>query len=108
MPIVRFCRNAFALRSVPGCTRVLPAAAHAGKTALAAFWLGMAIVSAAAADRPAASADAAEVAAQNCLLPAQIHRVGSITMVMPRRAVALPAAECVARGGEPIAGAPAN
>jgi len=92
MPIVRFCRNAFASRSAPRYASVLPAA----------FWLGMAIASAAAADQPAASADAT---ARNCLLPAQIHRVGSVTMVMPRRAVTLPAAECVARGGEPIAGA---
>jgi hypothetical protein len=94
MPIVRFCRSAFALRSVPRYTSVLPAA----------FWLGMAIASAAAADQPTASADAAT---RNCLLPAQIHRVGSVSMAMPRRAVALPAAECVARGGESITGAPA-
>jgi hypothetical protein len=95
MPILRFCRSAFAPRRVPRYASVLPAA----------FWLGMAIASAAAADRPAASADAA---AQNCLLPAQIHRVGSVSMVMPRRAIALPATECVACGGEPIAGAPAS
>ncbi len=86
MPIVRFWLNAFV-------------------TALAAFWLGMTIVSAAAADQPAASADAA---APNCLLPGQIRRFGSSTMVTPRRAVTLPAAECVARGGEPIARAAAS
>ena len=53
----------------------------------------------------ARSAASVEASALNCLLPAQIHRVGSITMAMPQRAVALPAAECVARGGEPIASA---
>jgi hypothetical protein len=102
MPIAMFWLNALAPRDVPGYAKVLSTGAHAVTLLLAVFWLGMPIVSAAAADRPAAPA---EVAAQNCLLPAQIHRVGSITMVMPRRAVALPAAECVARGGEPIASA---
>jgi hypothetical protein len=86
--------------------------------ALAAFCLGMMIVPAAAADRdthgastpqvalqPAASADAAEAGAGNCLLPGEIRRFGGIRTVTPRRAVTLPADDCVARGGEPIASA---
>ena len=95
MPIAKFWLNALAPRDVPGYTKVLSPGARAVTILLAAFWLGMPIVSVGAADRPAAST---EVAAQNCLLPAQIHRVGSITMEMPQRAVALPVAECVARG----------
>ncbi len=84
--------------------------------ALAAFCLGMMIVPAAAADRdihaastpqvalqPAASADVAEVAAPNCLLPGQIRNFGGLVMVTPRRPVTLAAADCAARGGEPIA-----
>jgi len=85
--------------------------------ALTAFCLGMIIVSAAAADRdshtaPApqiaqqsapASADAAEANAPNCLLPGHIRRFGSFVMVTPRRAVTLAGADCIVRGGEPIA-----
>jgi len=84
--------------------------------ALAAFCLGMMIVPAAAADRDmraaptdqvalqpaAASADAAEALAPNCLLPGQIRSFGGLTMVTPRRPVTLAAADCAARGGEPI------
>jgi hypothetical protein len=80
--------------------------------ALTAFFLGMIVVPAAGADRdsrasvpqvalqPAASADAAGA---NCLVPGQIHDFGSVRTVTPRRAVTLPAADCAARGGEPIA-----
>jgi len=85
--------------------------------ALAAFVLGMTIVPAAAADRDAhaapapqiaqqpapASAEVVDAAAPNCLLPGQIRRFGSFVMVTPRRAVTLAGADCVARGGEPIA-----
>ncbi|HUL07415.1 MAG TPA: hypothetical protein VLV76_13850 [Candidatus Acidoferrum sp.] len=86
--------------------------------ALAAFVLGMTIVPAAAADRdvhaasPApqvaqqsapAPADVADAGAPNCLLPGHIRRFGSFVMVTPRRAVTLAGADCVARGGEPIA-----
>ncbi len=85
--------------------------------ALAAFFLGMIIVPAAGADREtratsapqvalqpaAASADVTELVAPNCLLPGQIRNFGGLTMVTPRRAVALPAADCAARGGETIA-----
>src|SRR5215510_10082168 len=85
--------------------------------ALAAFCVGMTIMSAGAADRDmhaasvaqvplqpaAASADVAEAAAPNCLLPGQIRSFGSLLMVTPRRPVTLPAADCAARGGEPIA-----
>jgi hypothetical protein len=84
--------------------------------ALAAFCLGMMMVPAAAADldaRPStpqvalqpAATDMAAVAAPNCLLPGQIRDFGGIIMVTPRRAVALPTTDCVARGGEPIAAA---
>src|SRR6185312_640407 len=91
----------------------------ASTIALCTFCLGMMIVPAAAADRdthgastpqvalqPAASADAAETEAGNCLLPGQIRRFRGIKTVTPRRAVTLPADDCVARGGEPIAGTP--
>ncbi len=84
--------------------------------ALAAFCLGMMAVPAAAADRDmrtastdqvamqaAAAEDVAEVTAPNCLLPGQIRNFGSLAMVTPRRPVTLPAADCAARGGEPIA-----
>ena len=85
--------------------------------AFAAFCLGMIFVPAAAADREmhaisppqialqpaAASADVAEIATPNCLLPGQIRSFGGLTMVTARRAVALPATDCIARGGEPIA-----
>jgi len=85
--------------------------------ALAAFCLGMMVVPAAAADRDmrtastdqvalqpaAAAADVAEVVAPNCLLPGQIRNFGGLTMVTPRRPVTLAAADCAARGGEPIA-----
>jgi hypothetical protein len=85
--------------------------------ALAAFSLGMMIVPAAAADRDgptarttqvalqpaAAPADMVEVVAPNCLLPGQIRSFGGLTMVTPRRPVTLAAADCAARGGEPIA-----
>ena len=82
--------------------------------ALAAFFLGMIIVPAAGADRDTrasvpqvalqpASADVAEAAGPNCLLPGQIREFGSITTVTPRRSVWLSAADCAARGGEPIA-----
>jgi hypothetical protein len=85
--------------------------------ALAAFCLGMTVVPAAAADRDAhvapapqiaqqsapASLDVPEAGAQNCLLPGHIRRFGSFVMVTPRRAVVLADADCVARGGEPIA-----
>jgi hypothetical protein len=84
--------------------------------ALAAFGLGMMIVTAAAADRDgpaarttqvalqpaAASADVVEVVAPKCLLPGQIRSFGGLTMLTPRRQVTLAAADCVARGGEPI------
>lgn len=82
--------------------------------ALAVFCLGMAILPAAGSDRdpqPASvpqvalhPADPAQTGDANCLLPGQIHRFGGIKTVTPRRAVTLPAAECAARGGEPIAG----
>lgn len=81
-----------------------------------AFCLGMIVVPAAAADRemraislseiplePANSADVAEMATPNCLLPGQIRSSGSLTMVTPRRAVTLAPRDCTARGGEPIA-----
>jgi hypothetical protein len=84
--------------------------------ALAAFFLGMIIVPAAGADRDsrasvpqvalksaAASADVADAAGPNCLLPGQIREFGNVTMVTPRRGVSLSAADCAARGGEPIA-----
>jgi len=85
--------------------------------AFAAFCLGMMMVPAAAADRniraastdqvalqpAAAAADVAEVVAPNCLLPGQIRNFGGLTMVTPRRPVTLAAADCAARGGEPIA-----
>ena len=82
--------------------------------AFAAFCLGMMVVSAAAADRDIrpASTDqvalqpapaAAEVVAPNCLLPGQIRNFGGLAMVTPRRPVTLAAADCAARGGEPIA-----
>ena len=85
--------------------------------ALAALGLGMIFVPAAAADRDmhavstprvalqpaAASADVAEMVTPNCLLPGQIRSFGGLTMVTARRAVALPATDCTARGGEPIA-----
>ena len=84
--------------------------------ALAGFCLGMLAMPAAAADRDtrasttqvalqpaAASADVGEVANPNCLLPGQIRSFGKLTMVTPRRAVTLAAADCAARGGEPIA-----
>jgi hypothetical protein len=84
--------------------------------AFAAFCLGMAIVTAAAAERDAhpasapqvalqpvaASADVAEGASANCLLPGEIRSFGGLTMLTPRRAVTLPAPDCVTRGGEPI------
>jgi len=88
----------------------------ASPIALAAFCLGMLIVPAAAADRDihaastpqvalqrAAPADVAQTVAPNCLLPGQIRNFGSLTMVTPRRPVTLAAADCAARGGEPIA-----
>lgn len=85
--------------------------------AFGAFCLGMMVASAAAADRDtrtassdqvarqpaAAAADVAEVVAPNCLLPGQIRNFGGLAMVTPRRPVTLPAADCAARGGEPIA-----
>src|SRR5262245_7749823 len=83
--------------------------------ALAALFLGVASASAAAADRaPAAApsvaaapqpatADAADSAAPNCLLPGQIRSLGGIAMVTARRPVTLPPADCAARGGELIA-----
>jgi len=81
--------------------------------ALAVFCLGMTIVPAAGADRDAQPASIPQVALHptdttqtgggNCLLPGQIHKFGGIKTVTPRRAVTLPAAECTARGGEPIA-----
>ena len=84
--------------------------------AFCAFCLGMMMVPAAAADRemhaislseiplqPAISADVAEMATPNCLLPGQIRSFGGLTMVTPRRAVTLATADCAARGGEPIA-----
>jgi hypothetical protein len=83
--------------------------------ALAAFGLGMMIVPAAAADRdepaapttqvalqPTASPDVAQMMAPKCLLPGQIRSFGGPTMVTPRRLVTLAAADCAARGGEPI------
>jgi hypothetical protein len=85
--------------------------------ALAAFFLGMIVVPAAGADRDTSAAPqvalqpeaaSADVAAANCLLPGQLRRVGSITMVTPRRAVNLPATDCVARGGERIASSAAT
>ena len=90
--------------------------------ALAAFCLGMITLPAAAADRnahavatsqialqpAAASADNEEAAAPNCLLPGQIRRFGSITMVTPGRPVTLAPADCVVRGGEVITSTDAN
>jgi hypothetical protein len=85
--------------------------------ALAAFCLGMMIIPAAAADhevrrnapteqvalQPAAApADVVEAAAPNCLVPGQIRSFGGLMMLTPRRAVTLAAADCIARGGEPI------
>jgi hypothetical protein len=86
--------------------------------AFAAFCLGMTIVTAAAAERDthpesapqvalqpvAASADVAEGSSANCLVPGDIRSFGGLTILTPRRAVTLPAAECISRGGEPIAG----
>ena len=84
--------------------------------AFCALCLGMMMVPVAAADRdmhavspsqialqPVASADVAEMATPNCLLPGQIRSFGGLTMVTPRRAVTLATADCAARGGEPIA-----
>ena len=79
--------------------------------ALAAFFLGMIIVPAAGADRDARASvpqvalqpASADVAGPNCLLPGQIREFGSVTTVTPRRSVWLSAADCAARGGEPIA-----
>jgi hypothetical protein len=82
--------------------------------ALAVFSLGVASASAAAVDRapaagpsiaaaPQPAADADDDAAPNCLLPGQIHSLGGIAMVTPRRPVTLAPAECAARGGEPLA-----
>ncbi len=45
-------------------------------------------------------------AAPNCLLPGQIRSFGSLTLLTPRRAVTLAAADCAARGGEPITTGP--
>jgi hypothetical protein len=85
--------------------------------ALAAVCLGMIIAPAAAADRDVHAASAPQIAQQsapaspdvveastsNCLLPGQIRRFGSFVMVTPPRAVTLAGADCIARGGEPIA-----
>lgn len=86
--------------------------------AFAAFCLGMTIVPAAAAERDAhptaaaqvalqpvaASADVAEGPTANCLVPGDIRSFGGLAILTPRRAVTLPAADCISRGGEPIAG----
>jgi hypothetical protein len=86
--------------------------------AFAAFCAGMTIVTAAAAERDmhpasapqvalqpaAASADVPEGPSANCLVPGDIRNFGGLTILTPRRAVTVPAAECISRGGEPITG----
>jgi hypothetical protein len=81
--------------------------------ALSGFCVALVGTPAAAADRElptitaqaslaSAAAASADGAAPNCLLPGQIRNFGGITTVTPRRAVTLDAADCAARGGEPI------
>jgi len=84
--------------------------------AISGLCIGLLAAPAAAADRDAptlvavqgglataaASIDRNDATAPNCLVPGQIRNFGGITMLTPRRAVTLTAAECAARGGEPI------
>jgi hypothetical protein len=81
--------------------------------AVSSFCIALVATPAGAADRErptitaqaslaSAAAASADSAAPNCLLPGQIHKFGGITTVTPRRAVTLDAADCAARGGEPI------
>jgi uncharacterized protein len=100
MPIAGFRFSALIVRNSPGCV-------------LAVLCLGLPILPAAAVDRappaaalqPAAVAEAAAVAAPNCLLPGRIRSVGGIAMLAPRRPVTLAPTDCAARGGEPIGAA---
>jgi len=81
----------------------------------------LASIGALAADRnPAPSTSQIEVAAvpapapvemaatANCLLPGEFHNFGSVTLLMPKRAVTLQPADCVARGGNPTIPPTAN